>query len=108
MTETENDKGCCCCCPSFIGVILLAVWEAIILLVSIYYLMDDILEERYWLVWQVIVFAAQIFPFASVFIWSEKWWPRLVLFIFQVIALIWTIIFFSVALTHLYPGLCAS
>merc|ERR1712165_622188 len=108
---TKNDKGCCCLCPSSVGVILLSIWDAVLVIVAILALLylineDEKLVVYFWFGTQAIVFSAQIILMVATLIWRDEKWPRLTLFIFQVIASIWINIFFIAVCTQFYQGTC--
>merc|ERR1719411_1961266 len=105
-SKENNDRGCCFCFPSLTGVILLGIWDALVLLSTLwYYISSAEFPETLGLI-EMIVYAVAIVSFFLLCI-SEKPWTRLVLFLIHVVALIWHVVFNVLILRDIHGSKCS-
>ena len=105
----DNDSGCCFCLPSYISLILLALYDifiAVATVASFQYI------EKFDIAYQIYIFVTialavwQVIPFIAFFIMRHAVWPRLLIFISHVISLLWMTAFFLLSIADIVPSNC--
>ena len=105
---TRNDKGCCFCLPSFISLILLAIFDILVITLSILNIdtfEGDQLHQGYLYI-NIALGVWQIIPFILHLIWREAAWTRFTIFFSHVVSLLWMSIFYLLVIFYLVPGNC--
>ena len=105
---TNNDKGCCFCLPSFISLILLAIFDILVITLSILNIdtfEGDKMHQGYLYI-NIALGVWQIIPFILFLIWREAAWTRFTIFYSHVVSLLWFSVFVILCILYLVPTNC--
>ena len=104
----DNDRGCCFCLPSFISLILLALYDILILVISLLNIStfdgDYIFQALTYITAAIAVW--QLIPFILFFIMRQDVWPRALIFISHVVSLLWMSAYFIMVIVRNAPYNC--
>merc|ERR1711997_342942 len=106
--STNNDKGCCFCLPSFISLILLAIFDILVITVSILGIVTfgDAKPYQAYLSINIALGVWQIIAFILFLIWRDAAWTRFTIFFSHVVSLIWMSVFYILCIFSLVPTNC--
>ena len=105
---TRNDKGCCFCLPSFISLILLAIFDILVITLSILNIEAFEGEQIYqgYLYINIALGVWQIIAFILFLIWRDAAWTRFTIFFSHVVSLVWMSVFYILCIFSLVPTNC--
>merc|ERR1712117_6629 len=98
---SNNDKGCCFCLPSYISLVLLAIFDIFVFGASIHNVNIDIdFGEFYDVAIYVNILLAvwQILPFGLFLVWRDAAWPRFLIFLSHFVTLVWMSVFYIIVI----------
>ena len=102
----DNDGGCCFCLPSYISLILLALYDIFIAVASFYNIESFDSDYQIYTYINIALAVWQLIPFIAFFIMRQAVWPRLLIFISHVISLLWMTAYFLLSIAYIVPGNC--